>query len=137
MAAMKPTKCMSNSQALLNQMSKRCDKTHRHKPLHGEDCEEAACYPLGLTNSILKGMNLQAAEDVLRQNEARANYRPAQQLICAARPQNTKTPIPKVLGKCKMSRTDGKPTIEIVYDTVNVKQTYFDEYTGEQFLRAW
>ena len=30
-----------------------------------------------------------------------------------------------------MSGTDGKPTIEIAYDTVNVKQTYFDEYTGE------
>ena len=30
-----------------------------------------------------------------------------------------------------MSRTEGKPTIEIVYDTVNFKQTDFDEYTRE------
>ena len=98
MAAMKPTRSMSNSQAVLNQLSKRCDKTHQHKPLHGKDSEETAYYPLGLINSILKVMNLQAAEDELRQNEARANHRPVQQLICAARPQNAKTPLSKTLG---------------------------------------
>ena len=121
---------MSNPQAMLSQLSKRCDRTHQHKPLHGKECEEAAYYPLGLINSILNGVNLQAAKDVLRQNEARANYRSVQQLFCAARPANAKMQISKVLGKCKMSRTDGRSAIEIVYDTVNVKQTYFDEYTG-------
>ena len=40
-------------------------------------------------------------------------------------------PISKVLGKCKMSHTDGRSANEILYDTVNVKQTDFDEYTGE------
>ena len=99
MAAMKPTRFMSNSKAMLSQLSKRCDKTHRHKPLHGKICEEAAYCPLGLINSILKGMNLQAAEYVLRQNEARANHRPVQQLRCAARPHNAKAPISKELGK--------------------------------------
>ena len=46
MAALKPTKFMSNSQAMLSQMGKRCDTTHKHKPLHGKDCEEAAYDPL-------------------------------------------------------------------------------------------
>ena len=39
-------------------------------------------------------------------------------------------PVPKILGKCKMSRTDGKPAIEIVYDAFKFKQTDSNEYTG-------
>ena len=137
MAAMNPTRFMSNSQAMLSQLSKRCDKTHKHKPLHRNNREEAAYDPLGLINSILKSMNLQAAEDTLKRNEARASRRPVQQLRCAARPQNAKMPISKILGKYKMSRTEGKPAIEIVYDMVRRKQKYVDEYAGVKYQRAW
>ena len=140
----RPAACMMNSSMICKQMtqqsSKRSGKTHKHKPLHGKDCEEAAYDPLGLINLILKGMNFQAAEDTLRQNEARANHRPIQQLIRAARSQNAKIPISKILGKCKMSRTDSKPAIGIVHDSVTFKQTPFDEYAGdvlpEGLLRA-
>ena len=36
-----------------------------------------------------------------------------------------------ILGKCNMSRTDGRSAIEIVHDTVNFKQNYFNESTGD------
>ena len=126
MVAMKPTRFMSNSQAMLDQSSNTCDKTHTHKPLHGKYSEETAYYPLGLINSSLQGMKLQAAEDTPNQDEARARKRPVQQLICAAKPQSAKMPISKTLGKCKMSCTDGKLATESVYDPVNVKQTYLN-----------
>ena len=53
--ALKPTKFMTNSEIMANQLMRRCNKLHRHQPLVGGRCKAAAMYPVGLIKSILKG----------------------------------------------------------------------------------
>ena len=90
----------------------------------------AAYYPLPLIRAILKGINLQHAEDKIRRDHIRENRRVAQLAVYAARPAQVDVPVVKVLGKTKMNRTKGR-AIDIVYDSSNFKTCYFDEYTGE------
>ena len=52
--ALKPTKWLTNSQVMSEQLSKRCDGSHQHQHLTGGRCKDAAFYPLPLVRSILK-----------------------------------------------------------------------------------
>ena len=58
MAAKKPTKFLSNSLEMLNQLGHRCDGSHEHKQLHGKELAAAAFYPAGLIHAIIQGMNM-------------------------------------------------------------------------------
>ena len=66
MAAKKPTKFLSNSAEMLNKLGRRCDGSHEHKQLRGKDLSEAAFYPDGLVLSIIKGMNLTHAAEMVK-----------------------------------------------------------------------
>ena len=61
--AMKPTRFMTNSVFMRDQLSLKCDKSHVHQPLVGGRCRDAAFYPLQLVEAILQGMALTADHD--------------------------------------------------------------------------
>ena len=54
MPSMKPTRFMSNSPHKPKHLGRRCDKSHRHQPLEGGRCADAAFYPLPLIRAILR-----------------------------------------------------------------------------------
>ena len=83
MAAKKPTEFLSDSVEMLNQLGRRCDGSHEHKQLRGKDLSEAAFYPDGLVLSIIKGMNLTHAAEMVKR-AMRADAEPAESL-CSAR----------------------------------------------------
>ena len=57
LAAMKPTRFMTNSIHMKLRLSLTCDKMHKHQQLTGGRCADAAFYPLPLVKAILSGMN--------------------------------------------------------------------------------
>ena len=59
--ALSPTKFLTNSQVMSEQLNKKCDGSHSHQHLAGGRCKDAAFYPLPLVRAILKGIALQAA----------------------------------------------------------------------------
>ncbi len=64
-AAMKPTRFMSSSPAILAALARKCQGGHVHAPLlGGTRARDAAVYPLGLCKAIAKG----AAEQLRRDN---------------------------------------------------------------------
>ena len=54
--AMKPTQFMSNSWCVLQELSVRRDKSHRHQPLMGGRAAKAAKYPDDLRKAICRGL---------------------------------------------------------------------------------
>ena len=53
--AMKPEQFMSNSWCVLQELSVRCDKSHRHQPLMGGRAAKAAEHPDDLCKAICRG----------------------------------------------------------------------------------
>ena len=128
MAAKKATRFLSNSLEMLGRLNRRCDGSHEHKQLRGKELAEAAFYPAGLIHAIIQGMNLTHAADLVRRsisNDRRSDS------LCSAKRINGYGTENKVLGTCKMKKTTGG-TRQIVYDQINFKKAYYDEYTGEQ-----
>ena len=64
--ALKPTKFLTNSEIMSNQLKLRCTKDHDHQPLTGGRCKDAAMYPIPLVKAILRGIALQSKEGALR-----------------------------------------------------------------------
>ena len=56
MPAMKPTKFITTSPQMIEQLGLRCDRSHKHRHLTGGRCAETAFYPLPLIRAILKGI---------------------------------------------------------------------------------
>ena len=57
MLAKKPTRFMTNSQALGRELARRCDNTHEHQPLLDGRAKDAARYPPGLCRAICRGIS--------------------------------------------------------------------------------
>ena len=57
MLAKKPTRFMTNSQALGRELARRCDNTHEHQPLLDGWAKDAARYPPGLCRAICRGIS--------------------------------------------------------------------------------
>jgi hypothetical protein len=130
--AMKPTRFMTNSSLMADQLNLRCKRDHEHQQLVGNRCKDAAFYPMPLVKAMLKGISLQHEQDRRmgsvhqlsnvplfampmgygkgNKNGTEAEYGP-----------QSFSSVPKVGG--------GKTPI--VYDAFNFKATYVDEYTGE------
>ena len=53
----KPTRFVSNSPLMLEELSRKCDHTHPHWPLLGGRAQKAASYALPLIFAILRGMH--------------------------------------------------------------------------------
>ena len=58
--AMKPTRFMTNSVFMRDQLALRCDKSDVHQPLVVGQCRDAAFYPLQLVEAIFQGTALAA-----------------------------------------------------------------------------
>ena len=54
--ALKPTKWLTNSQIMSEQLNKRSDGSHQHQHLTGARCKDAAYYPIPLVRAMLKGI---------------------------------------------------------------------------------
>ena len=60
---LKPTRWMSNSAALLDEVAKRCAGGHRHVQLVNGRARAAAIYPQRLCYAILRGLRQQLTND--------------------------------------------------------------------------
>ena len=123
--ALKPTRFLTNSEIMAEQLSRRCSKDHIHQPLVGGRCKDAAMYPSKLVRSILKGVTLQAEADAQSadcrdQINAMPVYTPQAEKVDFGPP--THSSVPK-FGK--------KGSVPITYEESNFKSRYMDEYTGE------
>ena len=56
MPARKPTKFMTNSRAIGNELRRRCDKTRQHQPLVDGRAKDAARYPPAMCKAICRGI---------------------------------------------------------------------------------
>ena len=54
---------MSNSEAVLKELSRKCDGKHKHEPLLDGRAKAAAIYPEGLCRAICKGLMEQLRMD--------------------------------------------------------------------------
>ena len=54
--AKKPTKFMTNSRAIGNELRRRCDKSHLHQPLVDGRAKDAARYPPAMCKAICRGI---------------------------------------------------------------------------------
>ena len=59
----KPTKWMSNSRHILNELDVKCDGGHDHEVLLHGRAKSAAIYPVKLCKSILRGLRGQLIHD--------------------------------------------------------------------------
>ena len=62
MAAKKPTRFMSNSHLILEELSRKCDGRHAHQPLLDGRAKAAAIYPEGLCRAMCRGLVRQLAQ---------------------------------------------------------------------------
>ena len=53
--ALKPTMCMSNSPIMLQELTRRCDRSHDHQALMSGRASTAEKYPLDLVLAIIRG----------------------------------------------------------------------------------
>ena len=60
---MKPTRFMSNSQVLLQELSRKCRGCPKHGPLSGKHAKAAAIYPRGLCRAVCQGVRKQLELD--------------------------------------------------------------------------
>ena len=114
--AMKPTRFMSSSPAVLEALSRKCQGGHVHAPLlGGTRARDAAVYPPGLCEAIARG----AAEQLRRDD--RAQSAPG---LHAVRP----APATEVHCGATQGRTKDEDE-ELALWSVEVRETY-DEITG-------
>ena len=121
MPALKPTKFMANSVPMAELLTKRCDHTHLHQPLHGNRCAAAAFYPLGLVRTLIEGIRLQ--KNISKSVTSIVALVPLEKVHALGGDDvvapNSKCP--KV----------GGGHVEIKFDARNFKPVYRDEYTNE------
>ena len=67
--AKKPTRFMTNSRSIGNELKKKCDGGHEHQPLLDGRAKDAARYPQALCRAICRGV---AKENMQRQLGIRA-----------------------------------------------------------------
>ena len=120
--ALKPTRCLTNSEIMSHQLNRRCSKDHVHQPLVGGRCRDAAMYPVPLVKAMLRGIELQHKEGIMLRSSR----------ICAM-PMSYNSGKVESFGPpthSSIPRVNGGST-PITYDQSNFKDRYLDEYTGE------
>lgn len=120
---------------MLGKLGRRCDGSHDHKQLRGKHLAEAVLYPAELVHSIIRGMNLTYAADMLECVISNDNDPGDPHFLCSASRIRGYGAESKVLGTCQMKRTSGD-TMNIVYNALSFKKAYHDEYTGELLPEA-
>ena len=126
--AMKPTRWMTNSLVMAQQLQKKCDGSHKHQHLVGGRCKDASFYPIPLVKAILKGISLQ------RIVSTKASSFEEEQMKVHAMPMLHGSPTPQSdFGpphKSTVPKMNGGK-LPVVYEECNFKSRYLDEYTGE------
>ena len=59
----KPTKFITNSECIAEELSKRCNGQHHHVQLKGGKAKAAAVYPPALSKAICRGLKMQLEKD--------------------------------------------------------------------------
>jgi len=67
---MKPTRIITNSQAIADKLQRRCDRSHRHVQLVSGRAAAAAIYPKELLDAILDGYEIERASKVFNVEDA-------------------------------------------------------------------
>ena len=126
--AMKPTRFMSNSDVMLQQLMRKCDHEHIHQPLVGGRCKAAAMYPEGLVKAILRGISLQATQDEQFKKWQQSSKVCAMPMSSPHGPRQD--PRSDEVRKHKVEKLNGG-FVPIEFRPENYKTKYVDEYTGE------
>ena len=129
---MKPTKFLTNSIAMANQLNKRCRRDHTHQQLVSGRCKDASYYPAPLVRAILKGIALQAEED-RRSVMAIQESDDLLGKICSIPMPSPKpvTPVPWGANTYSSVPRMRGGSVPITYQEHNFRERYLDEYTGE------
>ena len=138
--ALKPTKWMSNSPAMLARLDKKCPKNHKHAALFGKRLAQAAFYPEDLVLAILRGIrDTEDAKDERKHEYDSMDIEP----LMAIASKCSEVRAPTVVESCNeqdLRLSLATKTVPFKYDdgrTVqlkiagNYKDIYKDEYTGE------
>ena len=93
--AKKPTRFMSNSWCILQELSIRCDHSHPHQPLMSGRAKDAAHYPDALCKAICRGLAKQQAYDRTgRVCSGAFNAVQLKEIIATGREESCKGPMP-------------------------------------------
>ena len=128
--AMKPTRFIINSPHMLKHLNRRCHKSHKHQPLEGGRCADAAFCPLPLIRAILRGMHYTAKADEHERETNLEGRRHIAALMFAATKGKPEPGESVPIGKTEMQKLGGGES-KIDFKTINLNARYFDEYTGE------
>ena len=132
--AKKPTRFLTSSHAMVNQLSKKCKGDHAHQHLVGGRCAAAAFYPLPLVRAILRGMT----DTAIIENKADQEETDFMNMMNALRTGGGSFPLEPKLPEVVMPSDDVRTSkikktsggyLSIAYDYF--KAMYTDEYTGE------
>ena len=130
MSAMKPTRFTSNSPQMFKHLRRICDKSHKHQPLEGGRCADAAFYRLPLIRAILRGMHDTAKADEHKREthlESRRHIAAMMFITTKGKPEPGQS---VSISKNKMQKVGGGE-LQVELTTINFKAQYFDENTGE------
>ena len=128
---------------MIQQLSRRCDRSHVHQHLEGGRPANAAFYPIELVEAILRGIRDTADAEGVREEPEHDD-----KVLCAmaAAAQNVGDDLDDgehELEDLASAETDSKDSLpqqhggktEISYNDINVKAKYVDEYTEEELHR--
>ena len=125
---MKPTRFMSSSPQMLEQLDRRCDRSHVHRHLTGGRCAEAAFYPLPLIKAILKGIKAtHDDEKAKREDKKSQTYLHALGSQVVPEVESSPAEIPH----CYVKRYKSGAKVRVDFEKTNFKDRYIDEYTGD------
>ena len=126
-SAMKPTRYMSNSPAMLNELTRLCNRTHAHQQRAGGRAKPAEAYPLVLVLATLRGMN-RTAKDMKSVN---LSCQAGRDVIMQVAQYNSPThseerhaPMPP-----SSHPLQARGEMTTTFDPASVRQNYFAGYT--------
>ena len=115
--AQKPTMWMSNSPAMLSELSLRCDRSHDHQHLVEGRAKPAENYPIDLVLAIVRGMS-QTSEALARMRELQTDQWNTIMTMSTCNPPETTVPEDvQTIPASVLHGRDGKETVIDVYDS--------------------
>ena len=134
----KPTKFASSSPQMLQRLSKRCPGNHVHQHLVGGRAKQAAYYPSGLIEAILRGIRDTADHEALRERDPDCPEHLLQAVLqvgqfsdqglsvqAKARAEEIRSKLHRL--KVPFKHHDGR----VEYLSLKFRDSYRDEYTND------
>ena len=126
--AKKPTRFMSNSKIMLQELDRKCGGGHAHQPLMGGRAANAAFYPKELLRAIVRGM-AKTRDSIGAARRMEEDKWDVTMKISKSPPVQSNRNEP--LGKASEIPLKAGGIHRVEYNRVNFKDKYTDEYTGE------